>query len=137
MRRDSWSFSYSPAEARSRGFGYETVEVVSLDSFFLRNPPANSPEMVKIDAEGWDLEVLRGAKKTLSQTNIVFVEAGVLNKRFENSVAGVLSFMTESGFELVDITDLNRTRDLSALWLVELAFARKDFSFLRQVGVHS
>ena len=79
------------------------------------------PEMVKIDAEGFDLRVLRGAGTLLGKTEVFLVEAAV-GCSFENTVAATVQFMAEHGYRLIDITELNRSPKHNLLWLTELAF---------------
>ena len=124
-RDDSCTFLYSEEEARIQGFAQIEVAVVTLNDFL---PSINLPipDLIKIDAEGLDLEVLSGANNFFGITEIIMVEAGVMNKKFENSVLKTLSFMDENGYRLFDFTDLNRTLKHNALWLVELVFIKKN-----------
>jgi len=125
-RRDSFSFQWSEEQARGLGREQFEMEVVALDDFLSRDsnpfPPAY---IVKIDAEGWDLEVLKGAERTISNSEVVLLEAGVMNKSFKNNAREVINVMFDKGFVLFDITDLNRTSRDKGLWNVELAFVRK------------
>lgn len=124
-RDDSYTFALTQEQAQ--GFGYSQVEVpvVALDDYFeVKGMP--KADILKIDAEGWDLEVLNGARKTAVAADIVLMEASVLNPIFTNTVAEVVAAMSHLGFVLFDITDLNRTAKHGALWLVELAFVKKE-----------
>jgi FkbM family methyltransferase len=123
-RRDSYSFALTEEQAKERGFKQGLIPVVSLDEFFVQSDWPK-PDVLKIDAEGWDLEVLRGATQVLNNCELVLLEAGVLNKRFQNTALSVMNEMDAKGFQLFDITDLNRTPSLGGLWNVELAFAKK------------
>lgn len=80
--------------------------------------------MLKIDAEGWDLEVLKGAEFSVSRADIVLLEAAVMNKLFPNKLSQVIAEMDKRGFVVFDITALNRTSRDNALWLVEIAFVK-------------
>ena len=122
-RDDSFSFSFSKEDAQARGRTQVKAPVVALDEFLptLALPP---PDLVKIDAEGWDLEVLKGAENTISNAQVVLMEAAVMCKAFTNSVAKTTGAMDDMGFCLFDITDLNRTQKHNALWLIELAFVK-------------
>jgi FkbM family methyltransferase len=86
------------------------------------------PEMVKIDAEGFDLKALAGASDLFGKTEIFFAEGSVLCPEFENTALAVLRTMDSLGYRLVDITDINRTMKNGVLWLCEFAFVRKDSS---------
>lgn len=89
------------------------------------------PQMVKIDAEGFDLKVLRGARTLLGETDVFLVEVAVVSP-IENCVAAVVPFMAEAGYQLVDITELNRSPKYNVLWLSEFAFLRNRSPLLAQ-----
>jgi len=117
-RDDSSSFLNSGPESTSP----VPIKVWALDDLVVeRRLPI--PDMVKIDAEGLDLRVLRGASTLLGKTEIFLVEASVACP-FENSVAATIRFMTEHGYRLMDITELNRSPKDNLLWLTELVFLR-------------
>lgn len=104
------------------------VKVWALDDL-LAEYKLPVPELVKIDAEGFDLKVLRGASRLLGKTEVFLVEAAVLCP-FENSVAAAIQFMAERGYALMDITEINRSPKDNVLWLTELAFLRRDSKLL-------
>ncbi len=124
-RDDSCTFRHSTDDARSLGFEQVPVPVFTLDDLLNQNH-LPIPEIVKIDAEGLDLLVLEGASQVLGQTEVLFLEAGVSQKAFPNTVFQVVRKMESHGYRVFDVTDLNRTQGSGALWLVELAFVRKD-----------
>ena len=82
------------------------------------------PEVVKIDAEGFDLKVLAGASNLLGKTDIFFVEVTICCPGHENTIARVVRTMDKAGYHVVDITDINRSPKYGVLWLCELAFLR-------------
>src|SRR5262245_2679448 len=104
-----------------------TVPMITLNQL-VASSDAVLPEMVKIDAEGFDLKVLAGASDLVGKTDIFLVEAAVwgvgAGRAYDNSVAEVVRFMAEAGYNLMDITDLNRGPRKRVLWLCELAFLR-------------
>ncbi len=53
-----------------------TVPIITLNQI-VASSDAGLPEMVKIDAEGFDLKVLAGASDLLGKTDIFLVEAVV------------------------------------------------------------
>jgi hypothetical protein len=76
------------------------------------------PELIKIDAEGFDLDVIKGGEQAISSAEVVLVEAIVLAKRppGPNTLLAVTTEMDRQGFCPFDITDLNRTAGSQALW---------------------
>lgn len=124
-RDDSCSFRYSQEEAKAAGFEQIEIPVVTLNNL-LANSDFPVPDIIKIDAEGLDIAVLKGASNFFGITEIFMVEAGVVNKIFDNSFLKLINFMDEKGYRLFEITDLNRPFSPSVLWLVELVFVKKN-----------
>jgi FkbM family methyltransferase len=123
-RDDSSSFRFTDEEAKKHGLSQIEVPVVTLNEFIGQlNIP--TPAIIKIDAEGLDLDVLEGASDFFGKTELFLVEAGVGLKDIKNSFLNVVNFMDKNGYRLFDITDLNRPFEPSILWLTELAFIKK------------
>lgn len=123
-RDDSCNFRLSEEEAKQRGLQQIKVEVNTVDNI-VANSPFGIPQLLKIDAEGIDLEVLKGAQSILGKTEVVLIEAGVVSPTFENTAKKVIDVMDQYGYKLFDITDLNRPFKTKVLWLVELVFVLK------------
>lgn len=124
-RDDSCSFRYTKDEAKALGFEQIEIPVETLNDLLLKsNLPI--PDLIKIDAEGLDIEVLKGASDFFGKTEIFMVEAGIVNKNFNNSFLELINFMDEKGYRLFEITDLNRPFELKVLWLAELVFVKKN-----------
>jgi len=131
-RDDSSTFDVSEEEAQRTGMKQVPVEVVTLNSLAARLDGGFVPEMVKIDAEGFDLKVLAGATELLGKTDIFLVEATVCSPS-KNTAASVIRYMGEAGYRLLDITDLNRSPKHGVLWLCELAFLRNGSKLLEGI----
>jgi FkbM family methyltransferase len=121
-RADSCTFAYDRLLADNQGFTQVQIPTVSLDDF-LTAEQLPRPNMVKIDAEGWDLNVIAGGSTGIAHASVVLVEAAVCNKSFKNCLFSVLSAMRELGHRPFDMTDLNRSAQ-GALWLLEVAFVK-------------
>jgi FkbM family methyltransferase len=130
-RDDSSTFIITDRHGQATGSQRTTVAVKTLNEIVAASgaPP---PEMVKIDAEGFDLEVLAGASGLLGKTELFLVEAMVCGN-YENSVAEVVKFMAGAGYRLIDITDFNRSPKHGVLWVTELAFLRNGSALLDAV----
>jgi hypothetical protein len=80
-----------------------SVPIVTLDELLARNAyPA--PYGIKIDTEGFELEVLKGAARSLANIEFIIAEVSV-KKRFTNSYrfSDIAAFLGGHGFELIDI----------------------------------
>jgi FkbM family methyltransferase len=131
-RDDSSTFAPTQADA---GAPTISVSVKTLNEIVSASS-APSPEVVKIDAEGFDLKVLAGASDLLGKTDIFFVEATICCRGYENTIARVVRTMDEAGYHLVDITDINRSPKYGVLWLCELAFLRNASPIFDRVGTY-
>lgn len=79
--------------------GYEAVDVdvVTLDTFL----QAETPNMIKIDVEGWETPVLEGARKMLEKQDLraVVMELNGSGRHFGYDEEKILSMMFECGFQ--------------------------------------
>jgi FkbM family methyltransferase len=123
-RDDSSTFRLTAEEAKEKGLVQKEIPVLTLNEL-LGTYDLPVPDLVKIDAEGLDLDVLEGASDLMGQTEVFMVEAGIMNKMFSNNLLDLVQYMDNKGYRLFDITDLNRPWKKRVLWLVELAFVRK------------
>lgn len=136
---DRSSFTPTPEAAQANGMRQVEIPVTTLNEV-VRSGDAPSPDIVKIDAEGFDLRVLAGASELVGKTDIFLLEAAICGdlmtrttgsgKVFENSLAKVIETMADAGYRILDITELNRSPKHGALWLCEVAFLRNASSLL-------
>ena len=124
-RDDSCTFVLSPEEAARAGLRQVDVAVQTLDHI-VATRGGRVPDLVKVDAEGLDLAVIDGATTLLGGTEVFLVEAAVVEAGLPNTVARVIARMDALGYRLFDITDQNPGPNQGLLWLVELAFIRRD-----------
>jgi FkbM family methyltransferase len=97
------------------------IEIQPLDKI-IADGQYKGPFGLKIDTEGFDLDVLKGAKGTLKDTAFVFTEASI-RRRFENGYrfSELVAFMADQGFEAADIIP-HRAHNR----LVDVLFVRRD-----------
>lgn len=124
-RDDSCSFRYTEEEAKAGGYKQVEIPIVTLNEILEKNLNLPFPDLVKIDAEGLDINVLEGASNLIGQTEIFLVESAVFCKEFDNNLLKIVNYMDQKGYNLFDITDLNRPFQPQVLWLVELVFIKK------------
>jgi len=121
----SSSFKYTEAEAKAKGYKQIQLPIITLNKLLSDNT-LPTPDILKIDAEGIDLQVLKGASDHIGKIEVILIEAGVVNKSFDNSFLKTINYMDENGYRLFDITELNRPYQPRVLWLVELVFVKKN-----------
>ncbi len=111
--------------------GYE-VAVRPLDSLPFETYP--TPLLVKIDTEGFELEVIRGAEKILQKTDLVIAECSVL-QRFEGGAvfSEIVAELARQGFDLFEIIEISDTAKDRITYYMDIAFIARDSAFGRSV----
>lgn len=129
-RDDSCSFIYSKEEAEKMGLKQIEIPVKTLNTIISENN-FPCPDVIKIDAEGLDLEVIEGASDFYKKTEVFLVEASVCCYTYKNTVTEIVNLMDKVGYQMYEITDLNRPfPETPILWLIEIAFVRKNGAVL-------
>lgn len=77
-----------------------TVPLSTLDSY---TNHINNIRLMKIDVEGYEMEVLQGAVQTLKKTEMVFFESIEQNaQNYNNSVSLLIFFLKQNSFRIED-----------------------------------
>jgi len=107
-----------------------TKQLITLDSLIQENYGWNEINFLKIDVQGYELEVLAGALKSLSTCEFVLMESSLIpvNKGCP-LIADVIIFMDKQGFRLLDFCSQIRRKD-KALWQTDLLFIREGSQYL-------
>lgn len=86
------------------------AELISLEAAYL-----------KIDVQGAELSVLRGATQTLRRCKFVQLEVSLVNAYIGNShIADIMVFMRSAGFVCWEILDVLRTNKTDNLGILEM-----------------
>ena len=106
------------------------VEVKTLDAFRAANSFAE-PAFLKLDVQGFELHVLRGAKECLANG----VSAVMCETLFEGLYDGqvefpqMLQFMSEHGFRFLEFADERRMGKYGRLVYADALFVRQDLRY--------
>lgn len=102
-----------------------TIPGMTLDNICAERR-TDGPYLIKIDTQGYELEVLQGAQIVLKDTDFVILEVSFF-EFFKGGpqVYDCLSFMKEQGFVAYDIFDLQYRLLDGAMSQVDIAFVRE------------
>ena len=86
-----------------------------------------SAELLKLDVQGYELEILKGGTRALSSAEVVILEGNLLDLHVGVPlIQEVLQFMAEYRFALYDTGDFYRRPLDDALWCMDLFFVREE-----------
>ena len=107
----------------------ESRKLSTLDSV-LAGTLFNQPDFIKIDTQGYELEILKGGTKTLTAAEFVLLEVSFLDI-YKNSplVADVMTYMQQQGFVLYDICTLMKRPLDGALYQSDFLFSKEKSRF--------
>lgn len=91
-------------QAEQAQYGRRRVPVRPLDEVVKRHG-LQGPFLIKLDVQGAELDVLRGAVETLKQTSIVTLEAQIC--LFRDTLIDHSNFLRAHGFVLYDLTNMS------------------------------
>jgi FkbM family methyltransferase len=105
------------------------VPAVTLDNV-CRDRKTSGPYVIKIDTQGSELDVLRGAETVLRDTELVILEVSFF-EFFKGGpqIYDYITFMKERGFVAYDVFDLQYRLLDGAMSQCDIAFAKNDSCF--------
>jgi FkbM family methyltransferase len=111
-------------------FPRTVVEKTTTTLDDLLGPRAQTVDLIKLDVQGYELEVLRGATRALAHAQCVLTEASLVPvNRGCPLVAEVVRFLDDAGFRLTDFCSQIRRKD-GVLWQTDLLFVRNNSPLL-------
>jgi len=101
------------------------LRMTTLDQV-LAEQTADAPYFLKLDVQGFELEVLRGAQQVLGNTEAALLEVSLIEyNQGAPLFAEVVGFMKERGFVVYDLSGFYRRQSDDALYMVDLLFVRE------------
>jgi FkbM family methyltransferase len=88
---------------------------------------AQPPLLLKLDVQGFELEILKGGRRTLRLAEVVIMEASLLPYNEGAPLfADVVAFMNEAGFVVFDFCGQLRRESDYSLFQTDVAFVRRE-----------
>jgi FkbM family methyltransferase len=108
-----------------------TREMATLDDILHRRK-IEKCELLKLDVQGYELEILKGAEQILKNAEVILLEVSFISfNRSAPLFHEVIEFMKVRGFLVYDVCPLPRWRD-NTLFQADVFFVRED-SIFRQI----
>lgn len=105
------------------------VKVITIDSL-IEKGDIEIPELVKLDVQGFELNVLKGANKLFGETEVFILEVSLFEfMKGIPTFSEVISFMAERGYEVYDFSGFLRRPYDGALGQMDICFVKKDGIF--------
>lgn len=102
----------------------ETRRLRTLDALLIED--IESPGLLKIDAQGYELQILMGASKVLPDFEAVLLEVAIIEiNEGAPLLHDVVAFMKSRGFVVYDILEIHRRPLDGALNQVDIMFMRE------------
>jgi len=113
-------------ELTSFGKNAITLSMDTLDSL-IEEASLRPSLLLKLDVQGFELEVLKGGRQTLALSEIVIMEAALLPYNDGAPLFGdVVAFMDKQGFVVFDFCGQLRRESDHALFQTDVAFVRRE-----------
>ncbi|UUR06967.1 FkbM family methyltransferase [Sphingomonas glaciei] len=87
----------------------------------------SGPLLLKLDVQGYELQVLAGAQETLKNVEVIMAEVALLEyNKGAPLISEVIAYLSERGFVPYDIGDMMRRHEDRALFQCDMIFVKKD-----------
>jgi FkbM family methyltransferase len=131
--RDSVQFNQAETassvlvEQVPQNFPVKSYPMTTIDEIVLNNFDGKSPEFLKLDVQGYELEVLKGAEKSLQGIQVILAEISLLDiHQNVPLLSEMIGWLDERNWVAYDICGLTRRPLDQALWQADFIFVQRD-----------
>jgi FkbM family methyltransferase len=123
------SFLPKPNENLKQEGKQREIEITTIDDL-LSTSKIEMPDLIKLDIQGFELEALKGAESTFSNTEVYILEVSLFHFDVAMPVfSDVINFMLERGYVAYDFPGFLRRPLDGALGQCDVCFVKKDGFF--------
>lgn len=124
------SASSALPESAKADQSFVTLPMKTLDEV-TRGTTFQKPDFIKLDVQGYEIEVLKGGTSALNSAQAILLEVNLIPiYRDAPLLQDVVEFMAENDFRAYDIASLIRRPLDGALWQADMVFVRNDSPLL-------
>jgi FkbM family methyltransferase len=107
----------------SQDFSVQLSSMRNIDQIVQENFNGQAPDFLKIDVQGYELEVLKGAEKSLSQIQVILAEINLLDiHQNVPLLAEVVAWLDKRDWVAYDICAFGRRPLDQAMWQADIIF---------------
>lgn len=107
-------------------FKQREIKIITLDSL-VNKKDIEIPELTKLDVQGFELEVLKGADSFFGITEVFILEVSLFKfSRDFPTFTEIINFMDKREYEVYDFPGFSRRPFDGALGQIDIAFVKKD-----------
>lgn len=104
------------------------TRIITIDSL-MQDYPSFHPDLVKLDTQGFELEVLAGAATLFGRTRLFILETSLYEfERGMPQTIDCINYMAERGYKIYEFTEFHRRPLDGAIGCVDVAFVKTDDS---------
>lgn len=106
-----------------QNFPVNSYPMKTIDQIVREDFKGQCPDLLKIDVQGYEMEVLKGAEESLKKTQILLIELDLLDIHKDVTLAGdVVGWLNDRQWIMYDICELHRRPLDKALWQADFIF---------------
>ncbi len=114
-------------DAENERFPVENFPQITVDTVVQESYAGQAPDVLKLDVQGYELEVLKGSEAALRQIRVILTEINLLDLHEGVPLMHeMVAWLNERGFVAYDICGLTRRPLDAALWQADMIFVRTD-----------
>jgi FkbM family methyltransferase len=107
----------------TQDFPVKYYPMATIDSIVEKHFANHPPDFLKLDVQGYELEILKGAEKSLSQIQVILAEVNFLDiHQNVPLLSDIVIWLNERGWVAYDICGLTRRPLDRALWQADFIF---------------
>jgi hypothetical protein len=114
-------------EQVKQNFRMNSYPMTTVDTIVHKHFNSCPPDFLKLDVQGYELEVLKGAEKSLTQMQLILAEVNLLDiHKNVPLLAEVVGWLNERDWVAYDICGLTRRPLDQALWQAYFIFVPRN-----------